>query len=127
MSGIEGNDKSHGGIPLNKDGLNCLPRICKRNRSHKETKTTTNKDDDVVVNVIEDRRSFRIGRGVTSDGQNIFKANETALQLGDVTIADAGRGQTGRKNTTRRSTDRIEKLEKQVEELKSFQSLNNMA
>ena len=60
------------------------------------------KDNEVVVNVIEDRSSFRIGRGVTPDAPNIFKTNETAIQSGDVSIADTGWGQTGRKTPQRK-------------------------
>ena len=126
MNDKEDNGKSDGGIQINKDGLNCLPCRCRRNTLHKETKTTTNQHNEVVVSVIEDRSSFRIGRGVTPDTQNIFKTNEIAIQSGDVSIADTGWGQTGRKITPEEAEDRIEKLEKQVEELKSFQRMNSM-
>ena len=126
MTDKEDNDESEGGIQFKKDGLNCLPCRCKRNTLHKETKTTTNKDNEVVVNVIEERSSFRIGRSVTPDAQNMFKTNETAIQSGDVSIADTGWGQTGRKMTPEEASDRIEKLEKQVEELKSFHRINSM-
>ena len=58
--------------------------------------------------------------------EHIFKISETAIQPGDVTIADTGWGQTGRKMRPEEAEDRIEKLEKKVEELKSFQRMNSM-
>ena len=51
-------DGTDGGVSVNKDGINCLFCRCKRNTYHKETKTTT-ENDEVVVNVVENRSSLK--------------------------------------------------------------------
>ena len=44
---------------------------------HKETKTTTHKEGNTVVNQIEERSSWRLGtgRGTTPDDQSILRTN----------------------------------------------------
>ena len=76
-------DGTDGGVSVYKDGINCLFCRCKRNTYHKETKTTT-ENDKVVVNVVEDRSSFRIGKGRNvSPDDGIFKP-DIAPQAGGV-------------------------------------------
>ena len=55
-----------------------------------------------------------------------LKTHDAAIQSGDVSIADTGWGQTVRKITSEEAEDRIEKLEKRVEDLNSFQRMNSM-
>ena len=79
----DGND---GGLSVNKDGR------CKRNTYHKETKTTT-EDNKVIVNFVEDRSSFKIGKGRNvSPDDGIFKPDKTN-QIGSVEICDTGWGE----------------------------------
>ena len=80
-------DGTDGGVSVNKDSINCLFCRCKRNTYHKETKTTT-ENDKVSVNVVEDRSSFKVGRG-TSPDDGIFKP-EKADQVGGVELCSRG-------------------------------------
>ena len=100
-------EANEGGFRLNTDGLNCLP--CKRRKKtfHKETKI-----NNAGKTIIEDRSSWKVGRGSTPD-DGIF---EGALdQIGSVEICDMGWGQ--KKVTPEECEQRIEKLETDVERI----------
>ena len=105
-----------GNINIDKESINCNFCRCGKKVLHKETKTTTDKDGNVVVNQVEDRTSWRIGngRGATPDGNDVFKQDN---QLGSVEICDTGFG-IGRKPTPEENQERIFKLETDVEEMK---------
>ena len=104
-----------GNINIEKGSVNCNFCRCGKKVFHKETKTTTDKDGNVVVNQVEDRSSWRIGngRGATPDGNDAFKQNS---QLGSVEICDTGFG-IGRKPTPEENQERIFKLETDVERI----------
>ena len=109
-------DGTDAGLSVNKDGINCLFCRCKRKTYHKETKTTS-ENNKVVVNVVEDRSSFKFGKGRNvSPDDGIFKP-DTLPQIGGVEICDTGFG-TGRKPTPEENQERIFKLETDVEEIK---------
>ena len=59
------------------------------------------------------------GRGITPDGNDIFKTNMNNEE--DVDTVDTGFG--GRKPTPE---ERLQKLEEEVEELKKYNKLNSM-
>ena len=63
---------------------------CGKKSLHKETKTTTDKEGNVVVSKIEDRSSWRMGngRGITPSDNEIFKTNMHDKE--DVDIVDTG-------------------------------------
>ena len=105
-------------INIEKGSVNCNFCRCGKKVFHKETKTTTDKDGNVVFNQVEERSSWRIGngRGATPDGNDIFKADET-LQTGSVEICDTGFGM-GRMPTPEENQERIFKLETDVGEIK---------
>ena len=108
-------DGTDGGVSVNKDGINCLFCRCKRNTYHKETKTTT-ENDKVVVNVVEDRSSFRIGKGRNvSPNDGIFKP-DIAPQAGGVELCSTGWSQN-RKITPEEYEERLDKIEEDVERL----------
>ena len=104
-----------GNINIEKGSVNCNFCRCGKKVFHKETKTTTDKDGNVVVNQVEDRSSWRIGngRGATPDGNDVFKQDN---QLGSVEICDTGFG-IGRKPTPEENQERIFKLETDVERI----------
>ena len=104
-----------GNIHIEKGSVNCNFCRCGKKVFHKETKTTTDKDGNVVVNQVEDRSSWRIGngRGATPDGNDVFKQDN---QLGSVEICDTGFG-IGRKPTPEENQERIFKLETDVERI----------
>ena len=109
-------NEDKGNINIEKGSVNCNFCRCGKKVFHKETKTTTDKDGNVVVNQVEDRTSWRIGngRGATPDGNDVFKQDN---QLGSVEICDTGFG-IGRKPTPEENQERIFKLETDVEEVK---------
>ena len=104
-----------GNINIEKGSVNCNFCRCGKKVFHKETKTTTDKDGNIVVKQVEDRSSWRIGngRGATPDGNDVFKQNN---QLGSVEICDTGFG-IGRKPTPEENQERIFKLETDVERI----------
>ena len=109
------NKEDKGNINIEKGSVNCNFCRCGKKVFHKETKTTTDKDGNVVVNQVEDRTSWRIGngRGATPDGNDVFKQDN---QLGSVEICDTGFG-IGRKPTPEENQERIFKLETDVERI----------
>ena len=109
------NKEDKGNINIEKGSVNCNFCRCGKKVFHKETKTTTDKDGNVVVNQVEDRSSWRIGngRGATPDGNDVFKQDN---QLGSVEICDTGFG-IGRKPTPEENQERIFKLETDVERI----------
>ena len=102
-------------INIEKGSVNCNFCRCGKKVFHKETKTTTDKDGNVVVNQVEERSSWRIGngRGATPDGNDIFKQDE---QVGSVAICDTGWGKS--QITPEEIEERMEKIETDVEEIK---------
>ena len=112
-------EESNGGFHIDKSSINCNFCRCGKKALHKETKTTTDKEGNVVVNQVEDRSSWKMGRGTTPDGNAMFKTNINDKE--DVDIVSTGF--TSRKPTPE---ERIEALEKQVEELKRHRKLNGM-
>ena len=108
-------DGTDGGLSVNKDGINCLFCRCKRNTYHKETKTTT-ENNKVVVNVVEDRSSFKIGKGRNvSPDDGIFKP-DTAQQIGGVELCSTGWSKH-RKITPEECEERLDKIEEDVERI----------
>ena len=65
------NDNFH----IDKGSVSCDFCRCGRKACHKETKTTTDKAGNTVVNQVEERSSWRLGtgRGTTPDDQSIFR------------------------------------------------------
>ena len=106
------NEHREGGLELTPTSLSCLPCRCKKNTYHKETKRT-NEDNKQTIIIVEDRSSYKVGRGVTPDN-NIFKPDQT----GSVGICDTGWG-AGRKPTPEECDERIEKNADDIKELKS--------
>ena len=106
-------DNNEGGIHLTKDGFNCLPCRCRRNLYHKETVKTTDENNITTINIVEDRSSFKMGRGITPDN-NIFKPEEN--QLGSVAICDTGWNR-GKQITPEELEQRVDKLEIEVEKI----------
>ena len=108
-------DGTDGGLSVNKDGINCLFCRCKRNTYHKETKTTT-EDNKVIVNVVEDRSSFKIGKGRNvSPDDGIFKP-DAAQQIGGVELCSTGWSQN--QITPEECDEKIEELREEVEDVK---------
>ena len=108
-------DETGGGLSVNKDGINCLFCRCRRNTYHKETKTTT-ENDKVIVNVVEDRSSFKFGKGRNvSPDDGIFKP-DISPQIGGVELCRTGWCQN-RTITPEECEERIDKIEEDVERL----------
>ena len=110
----EDDDKT-GGFQFSRDGVNCLCCKFRKNTYHKETKTTT-ENNKVTVNVVEDRSSFKIGKGrVETPDDNIFKP-DTTHQIGSIEICDVGWGT--HKVTPEQNEERIDKIETEMKEMK---------
>ena len=86
---------------------------------HKEIKTTTDKQGNVVVSKVENRSSRKVGRNTTPGGNAIFITNMNNEK--DVDTVDTGFG--SRKPNPE---ERLQKLEEEVEELKKYNKLNSM-
>ena len=112
-------EENNGGFHIDKSSVDCNFCRCGKKALHKETKTTTDKEGNVVVNQVENRSSWKMGRGTTPDGNAIFKTNMNDTE--DVDTVSTGF--TSRKPTPE---ERIEALEKEVEELKRYRKLNSM-
>ena len=114
-------EENNGGFHIDKSSVDCNFCRCGKKALHKETKTTTDKEGNVVVNQVENRSSWKMGNGrnTTPDGNAIFKTNVNNKE--DVDTIDTGFG--SRKPTPE---ERIEILEKAVEELKGHRKLNSM-
>ena len=108
-------DNNIGGFQLSRDGVNCLCCKFRKNTYHKETKTTT-ENNKVVVNVVEDRSSFKIGNRGTTPDDHIFKP-DTTYQLGSIEDCTTG-WSVGRKPTPEENQERIFKLETDVEAMR---------
>ena len=65
-------ESNEGGFHLNTDGINCLPCKCRKKTFHKETKI--NNEGKTII-IIEDRSSWKMGRGITPDENDRFKTN----------------------------------------------------
>ena len=111
MSDEEAPKKPDGGFILTPTSLNCLPCRCKKNLYHKETKTTSDKDSKTVY-IIENRSSYKMGRGTTPDN-NIFTPDQT----GSVAICSTG-WDSGRRPTPEECEEAIEKNADDIKELK---------
>ena len=114
-------EENNGGFHIDKSSVDCNFCRCGKKALHKETKTTTDKEGNVVVNQVENRSSWKMGNGrnTTPDGNAIFKTNVNNKE--DVDTIDTGFG--SRKPTPE---ERIEILEKAVAELKGHRKLNSM-
>ena len=114
-------EENNGGFHIDKSSVDCNFCRCGKKALYKETKTTTDKEGNVVVNQVENRSSWKMGNGrnTTPDGNAIFKTNTNEKE--DVDTVDTGFG--SRKPTPE---ERIEILEKAVEELKRHRKLNSM-
>ena len=112
-------EENNGGFHIDKSSVDCNFCRCGKKALYKETKTTTDKEGNVVVNQVENRSSWKMGRNTTPDGNAIFKTNMNDKD--DVDTIDTGFG--SRKPTPE---ERIEALEKEVEELKRYRKLNSM-
>ena len=102
-------DNEDGGFHLSTDGINCLPCRCRRNLYHKATVKTTDENNITTINIVEDRSSFKMGRGITPDN-NIFKPEEN--QLGSVAVCDTGWG--SKQITPEELEQRVDKLETDI-------------
>ena len=102
--------KNDEGFILTPTSLNCLPCRCRRNVYHKETKTTSDKDSKTVY-IIENRSSYKVGRGTTPDN-NIFAPD----QSGSIAICDTGWGKS--QITPEEMEERLEKCETDIIEVK---------
>ena len=98
-------EEDKGNFHSDKGKVNCNFCRCGKKSFHKETKTTTDKEGNVVVSKIEERSSWRVGgqRGITPDDNNIFKTNIHEKE--DVDTVDTGFG--SRKPTPE---ERLQKL-----------------
>ena len=112
-------EENNGGFHIDKSSVDCNFCRCGKKALYKETKTTTDKEGNVVVNQVENRSSWKMGRGTTPDGNAIFITNMNDKE--DVDTVSTGF--TSRKPTPE---ERIEALEKEVEELKRYCKLNSM-
>ena len=113
-------EENNGGFHIDNSSVDCNFCKCGKKALYKQTKTTTDKQGNVVVNQVENRSSWKMGRNTTPDGNAIFKTNMKDNE--DVDTVDTGFG--SRKPTPE---ERIETLEKEVEELKKNLGLNSMA
>ena len=113
---------------IDKGSVSCNLCRCGRKAFHKETKATTDKKGNIVVNQIEERSSWRFGtgRGVTPEDQIIFRTNKDAKE--DIDTVDTGWGKvaTGRSITSEEAEERIIKFEQELEELKNKNRINSM-
>ena len=106
---------------LDKGSVSCNLCRCGRKAFHKETRTTTDKEGNTVVNQIEERSSWRLGtgRGTTPDDQSIFRTNKDAKEDTDTVDTGWGKVGTGRSITPEEAEERKTKLEHELEELKN--------
>ena len=117
------------GFSLTPAGLNCLPCRCRRSLYHKETKTTT-ENSKVIVNIVEDRSSFSMGkkRGITPSDEIFKNTDNNNIQLGDISICDTGFGRTGKQITPEETEEQLEELREDMKEVKKDVSIlkNNL-
>ena len=107
-------EENNGGFHIDKRSVDCNFCRCGKKALYKEAKTTTDKEGNVVVNQVENRSSWKMGRNTTPDGNAIFKTNMNDKE--DVDTVSTGF--TLRKPTPEECEKQIETLEKEVEELK---------
>ena len=112
-------EENSGGFHIDKSSDDCNFCRCGKKALYKQTKTTTDKQGNVIVNQVENRSSWKVGRGTTPDGNAIFKTNMKDNE--DVDTVDTGFD--SRKPTPEQ---RIEVVEKEVEELKKNLKLDSM-
>ena len=112
------NKEDKGNINIEKGSVNCNFCRCGKKVFHKETKTTTDKDGNVVVNQVEDRSSWRIGngRGATPDGNDVFKQDN---QLGSVEICSTGWNDKQQRITPEEVEEQVDVLRTEVKEIKT--------
>ena len=107
-------DEDNRGLHISKNSIDCLSCRCNRKIFHKETKTTTDTEGNIVVNKTEDRSSWRLGSGrnATPEGNKIFETNINDDE--DVDTINTGFG-------SRRPTpeDRLDRLEVEVEKIET--------
>ena len=100
-------ESNEGGFQLNTDGINCLPCECRKKTFHKETKI--NNEGKTII-IIEDRSSWKMGRGITPDENDRFKTNSQDNEGVDTVTTGWG----SRKPTPE---ERLENVEEDVERL----------
>ena len=100
-------ESNEGGFQLNTDGINCLPCKCRKKTFHKETKI--NNEGKTII-IIEDRSSWKMGRGITPDENDRFKTNSQDNEGVDTVTTGWG----SRKPTPE---ERLENVEEDVERL----------
>ena len=100
-------DSNEGGFHLSTDGLNCLPCKCRKKTFHKEAKIN---NEGKTTN--ENRSSWKMGRGITPDENDIFKANTPENE--GVDTATTGCGWGSREPTPE---ERLEKVGEDVERI----------
>ena len=108
-------EPNEGGFHIDKDNIDCNFCRCGKKAFHKETKTTTDKEGNVVVNRVENRSSWKMGRNTTPDGNAIFKTNMNEPE--DVDTVSTGFG-SSRQITPEECQKRIENLEREIDQLK---------
>ena len=94
-------ESNEGGFHLNTDGINCLPCKC----SHKETKINNE-----GKTIIEDRSSWKMGRGISPDEYGIFKTNSQDNECVDAAT-------TGWRSRKPAPEERFEQMEEDVERI----------
>ena len=113
MSDISENSNDKG-FRINARGISCIPRRCKRQFFHQETKTT--KENNVITtNTIIDKRNTKFGAGRHNSPDDIFKA-DTNLQTGSVEICDTGWGKN--QITPEELEERVDKIETDIDLIK---------
>ena len=112
-------EENNGGFHIDKSSVDCNFCRCGKKALHKETKTTTDKEGNVIVNQVGNRSSWKMGRNTTPDGNAIFTTNMNDKE----DVETVSTGFVSRKPTPE---ERIEALEKEVEELKRHRKLNSM-
>ena len=65
-------EENNGGFHVDKSSVDCNFCRCGKKELYKETKTTTDKKGNVVVNQVENTSSWKMGRGTMPDGNTIF-------------------------------------------------------
>ena len=114
---------------IDKSSVSCKLCRCGRKAFQNETKTTTNKEGNTVVDQVEERSSWRLGTGcgVTPEDQSIFRTNKDNKE--DIDTANTGWGTvgTGRSITLQEAEERTTKFEHELEELKKKNKCNSLA
>ena len=109
---MDNKKEEEGGFSLTSTSLNCFPCKCRRNLYHKTT-TATKEENKQTIIIVEDRSSFRVGRGITPSNE-IFKPDQT----GSIAICDTGWGRTGKQITPEETEEQLEELKEDMKGVK---------